>query len=221
MNAIGSWFWKDNTFVCRHLTFTDVHPNARSSQVISHLALYLDDHYNGAGIAYFYCDFTQNEFQCAKNVIGSLVAQLCSQMPYPGEVLVAYKDSLAPGKRRAPSWDILRRTLSWCSRDRKVLLLLDALDECGKREDILRFLCRLREENENISVFVTSREEADIEEAFRSCPRLRLENHRADVDKDIQSYIDQRLAIDASLKKLPLAVKADIKLSLIGKCIGM
>jgi hypothetical protein len=41
------------------------------------------------------------------------------------------------------------------------------------------------------------------------------------VDRDIQSYIDQRLATDANLKKFPPAVKADIKLSLIEKCAGM
>lgn len=200
---------------------TEYHSDHSSSQVVAYLTQSSSGRSDGAGIAYFYCDFTRSELQCAKNVIGSLVAQLCSQFQHPEKLLLAYRDSLTPGKRRRPSWDVLKDTILWFSKERKILILSDALDECEKREEILEFFCKLSKEQGNISVFVTSREEADIEVTFQSYPRLRMENRRVEVDRDIQSCIDQRLATDANLKNLPLTVKTDIKLSLMEKCAGM
>ncbi|KAF2187577.1 hypothetical protein K469DRAFT_517615, partial [Zopfia rhizophila CBS 207.26] len=87
------------------------------------------------GVAYFYCDFTQSECQDPRNIIGSLVAQLCSQFPYPQDLTIAYKASQSPGRKSRPRWDTLRYTLREFSKSRKVLLLIDALDECEKREE--------------------------------------------------------------------------------------
>lgn len=191
------------------------------SRVVAHLTRYREDTFDDVGIAYFYCDFTRSEFKNARNIIGSLVAQLCSQFQCPEELILAFKDSLSPGQRRRPSWELLKQTLSWFSKDQKILILVDALDECEQREEVLNFLSKLREDSGKISMLVTSREEADIEGAFQSFSRLRIEKRRPEVDRDIKSYIDQRLEVDAGLKGLPPSVKADIRLSLNGKCAGM
>jgi hypothetical protein len=90
----------------RPLKPTDIRPNRDSSRVVADLTQHRDNCCDGAGVAYFYCDFTRSEFQCAKNAIGSLVAQLCSQFPYPEELLLSYKDSLLQAR------DVVRAGIS-------------------------------------------------------------------------------------------------------------
>jgi hypothetical protein len=149
------------------------------------------------------------------------VAQLCWQLHYPEDLLLAYKDSLNPGRRRRPSWETLKKALLWFSQNHRILLLIDALDECENREELLRTLCEIRELKTNINILVTSRPEADIEDAFKLAPRLRIEDREVEVNTDIQSYIEHRLESDSNLKKLPTHVKADIKDALINKSAGM
>ncbi|KAF2187578.1 hypothetical protein K469DRAFT_661544 [Zopfia rhizophila CBS 207.26] len=86
---------------------------------------------------------------------------------------------------------------------------------------MMEFLCQLRQDSANISILITSRAENDIEVAFAAHPRLRIENCQVEVEHDIQSYIDKRLLENPSLRKLPQAVKTDIKDSLMEKCKGM
>ena len=118
--------------------------NLNSSQVVAKLAQGRDVHCNNTGIAYFYCDFTRSELQCAKNTIGSLVAQLCSQFSYPDSLLRAYQAALVPGKGHLPTWDVLQDALAWFSSIQKIFILVDALDECEDRQAMLEFLSKLQ-----------------------------------------------------------------------------
>lgn len=192
-----------------------------SSHIVEYLGRRQTKSCDGSVIAYFYFDFSRREFQDARTMAGSLVAQLCSQFQYPQELALAFNESQRPGHKQPPSWELLKRTILYFAGDRKVTLLVDALDECEDREQALAFLSRLQGDKFQISVIVTSRDEADIERAFHLFPRLRLENRRSDVDKDIKSYIDRRLEVDPGLKNLSLSVKSDIRLSLSEKCAGM
>jgi len=156
-----------------------------------------------------------------ENAIGSLVAQLCMQFPYPEELVTSYRNSLTTGKSRRPSWDNLRNALKWFSKERKLFLCLDALDEGKNRENMVKFLCELQQDQHNINILVTSREEADLEDSFRSHPRLRMGSYLQEVERDIQAYIDARLATDSNLKKFSIVVKDEIRISLIEKSAGM
>jgi hypothetical protein len=70
-------------------------------------------------------------------------------------------------------------------------------------------------------LLVTSRNEADINQAFLSFPRLRLENRSRDVSNDINSYMRKRLNEETKFKWLNDSVKADIEHSLRIKANGM
>jgi len=156
-----------------------------------------------------------------ENAIGSLVAQLCMQFPYPEELLTSYRNSLTTGKTRRPSWDSLRDALKWFSKGRKIFLCVDALDEGNNREKMVKFLCELQKTQHDINILVTGREEADLEDAFRLYPRLRMGTYRQEVERDIQAYIEGRLATDSNLRKFSIAVKEEIRVSLIEKSAGM
>ncbi|OAL01344.1 hypothetical protein IQ06DRAFT_220549 [Phaeosphaeriaceae sp. SRC1lsM3a] len=103
----------------------------------------------------------------------------------------------------------------------KIAILVDALDECEQREEVLRFLQKLDVEKFGVNILVTCREDADFGSPVDLYERLRMEDCRCEVDKDIKSYITHRLATDDHLKKLPQAIKNEIKDSLIERSAGM
>jgi hypothetical protein len=172
-------------------------------------------------MSYFYCDSTLNQFQDMSNLIGSLVAQLCSQFQCPEDLRLAFRSSNTPGKIRAPNLEILCQTISWFSNSHKILILVDAIDECAKLDKFLNFLSNLQSQSEKINILLTSREGTDLKDAFQWFSRIQLEDCRTEIDRDIKSYIDYRLDTDAGLKGLLPSLKADIRLALNEKCAGM
>ncbi|KAI0425674.1 hypothetical protein F5Y09DRAFT_352082 [Xylaria sp. FL1042] len=190
-----SWCWEDHPF--RH------------------------DNPNDIGVAYFYCDFRRKEFQCAKTVVGSIVAQLCSQFPYPNGLMVAYQNSKIPGQNQHPSWEVLEETLSWLSKDHRMFVMIDAVDECEQGKDIVAFFTKFQEHMTQLSVLLTSRDEIVAELECQSWSRLPMETRRVEVDVDIKLYIEKRLEVDDGLRMLSLLVKTEIRNSLHQKCAGM
>jgi hypothetical protein len=170
--------------------------------------------------AFFYCDFRHRESQDPLNVLGSLVAQICSQMgSYPEELEVAYQHSRHSNKR--PSVALLRDILCSLSVSRRLVLLVDAVDECENRRELLSSMTYLQTMSKNISVFLTSRHELDIQDALISFEHVRIENWTREVDEDIKTYIDLRLQTDPSLLRLKQSVREEIRERLHEKSSGM
>ena len=174
-------------------------------------------------VSYFYCDFRNQDAQSAIKVVGSLVAQLCSQIgSYPVELETAFEASQRrSGPQRPPSFSVLLAVLQSLSRLHPIILLVDAIDECDGRRDLLDFLASLQHSTQRISILVTSRDEVDIRDTLSSFTHVRLETYVKDVDQDIRSYVEHRLTSDSRLRKLQSSLKADIKDSLSSKSAGM
>jgi hypothetical protein len=115
----------------------------------------------------------------------------------------------------------LKQALQSFAKDEKIVLLVDALDECEKREELLRFLNGVQNEGVNLNILITSRDEADIREAFPQIPRIRIEKRPFEVAKDINRYIESRLEDERRLGWLKPAVKKDIQRSLASRAQGM
>lgn len=181
------------------------------------------DSYGKFCMAYFYCDFRKRESQDAINLVGSLAAQLCHQFGwFPEELVHAFDHSRnGVGQTKRPRYALLTEVLQSFSSIWRISLLIDALDECGGRKDVLDFLTNLQEATRNVSIFITSRDELDIQEALRSFTRLRIENHLDQVDRDIGYYINHRLQSDKTLQRLTTSIKNDIQRSLTSKSAGM
>jgi hypothetical protein len=97
-------------------------------------------------MAYFYCDFTKPEFEDPVNIVGSLVAQLCSQQEsFPEKLEVAFAHCSSGGQRRRATLAMLVEILVALAVKTKVILLVDALDECDKRGNILAAVASLEE----------------------------------------------------------------------------
>jgi hypothetical protein len=156
-------------------------------------------------------------------VISSLVAQLCSQTQRFPKVLETEFDhhSNSLGQKNKPSFSVLIEALEAFAKESKIILLIDALDESEKCQELLGYLSELQNIKGSINVLVTGRNALHIEEALSSFTRLRLESCETEMDHDILSYIDHRLQFDRKLKWLKPAVRSDIAQILSTKSLGM
>jgi hypothetical protein len=101
-------------------------------------------------------------------------------------------------------------------------IVLDALDECIEREKLLNWIQTVilkKDINLGLHLIVTSRQEKEIEDKFKSYHYLDLveeaENH------DLVAYLDYQLQNDFDLQKWNSDTQEQIKSTLIKQADGM
>lgn len=100
--------------------------------------------------------------------------------------------------------------------------MLDALDECADREDLLEFIETLIGwKVKNLHILTTSRRENDIATCLESLVTCELCIQSALVDADIRVHILKRLSIDPKLKNWPVSVQKEIEDNLMKGAKGM
>jgi hypothetical protein len=97
------------------------------------------------------------------------------------------------------------------AKEHQVLLLLDALDECENRTDLVIFLSELKAKSLRTRAIITSRDEKDIRSTFVHMPRLCLESQAEEIFKDISYYVETRLNTESELRWLNAHIKAEIR----------
>ena len=107
-----------------------------------------------------------------------------------------------------------------------VYIVLDALDECSNREDLLEYLDRIMSWNaEHLRMLVSSRPERAIEEGIRSLIKgdNKIKVQGDQVNDDIRTYIRGRLDMDPKLKRWQKRpdVRNEIESFLMNKADGM
>jgi hypothetical protein len=174
--------------------------------------------------AYFYCDFRNPETRDPLNLAGSLLAQICFKLrSFPESLEAAFercKISQSPYGRRT-NLDTITEVLIEVASEHRVTILVDGLDECERRRDILRFFRHLGLKGLHINILVSSRDESDIRETLSNFPRMRLEAASACLDHDIESYIRNRLGNDREFKWLKQTFQLTIQECLISRAKGM
>ena len=181
-----------------------------------------------ASLAFFYCDFREDEKNDLRGLLSSLLVQLCHQSESYYQILSDFYSEHV-GASQYPRDDTFVRCLKEilkASGQAPVYLIFDGLDECSNtsalpspRENILKFLKDLIDSQlPNLRICVTSRTEPDIKRvleplAFRS---ISLHDERGQIE-DIEKYIrsvvnadpkmrrwtpaDRKLVIDALIEK--------------------
>ena len=181
-----------------------------------------------ASLAFFYCDFREDEKKDLRGLLSSVLVQLCHQSDSYNRILSSFYSEHADGSRH-PSDDALVR----CSKDilrvsgqAPVYLIVDGLDECSNtsampspREKVLKFLEDLIDLRlPNLRICVTSRPEIDIKRVleplnFHSISLHDESGQIEDIEKYIRSVVntdpkmerwtpaDRELVIDVLIKK--------------------
>lgn len=171
-------------------------------------------------LAYFYFDFNDREKNVA-NMLRSVIAQISRKgpsLPKAVQILLQYKE-----KAEQPNEQTLFQTLlSVLREDKTYYIILDALDECWERENLLETLSELAKQGlKNVHMLFTSRQEQDIKESLRPIVTENVPIQNTKVDKDIRLHVRRCLDEDRELKERPDSIKDEIETSLVEGAHGM
>ena len=184
---------------------------------LSHSSGVIEDikaqHEDGSAImAYFYCDFRNEDKQNCRSLVLSIISQLCAQSDLCcdtlSQVYLAHKNGT-----QKPSDETLIKCLTEMVSlpiQGPVYLIVDALDECPNnsglptpREEVLDLidnlvgLCL-----PNLHICVTSRPEIDIQSALKPLTTLRVSLHNQTGQKeDIVNYVSSVVHSDKKMRR--------------------
>ena len=165
-----------------------------------------------ASLAFFYCDFREEQKRHRRGLLSSLLVQLCRQSDAYCDTLSQFYLAHDQGSQHASDSQLAQclKHLLVLPGQAIVYIVIDALDECpimtgssSPREEVLDLVEELvRLQAPNMRICVTSRPEADIELvldplAFRAVS-LHGENGQV---QDIEDYIKFVVSTDRNMKK--------------------
>jgi len=152
-----------------------------SSNVLERITTEFALHDN-VGISFAYYNYRKPELGDLSIIIGALIKQLCQKKDYiPSELLRLRHDSHSNLTASNPD-----SFVSLAKSFKEVFIILDALDECPEHERhrIIGFINKVVAELQCAKIFITSRREADIVEAFEgktSTVQIEAKNVAADI----------------------------------------
>ena len=161
-------------------------------------------------MAYFYCDFRDEDKQNCRNLVLSIISQLCAQSNLCCDMLSHIYLAHDEGAQK-PSDETLTKCLMKMvslSVQGPIYLILDALDECPNnsglptaREEVLDLVNDLVGLSlPKLHICVTSRPEIDIQTVLEPLTSLRVSLHNQTGQKD--DIVDYVSSIVYSDKKM-------------------
>jgi len=165
-----------------------------------------------ATTAYFYCDFRDDDKQNCRNLLLSILSQLCGQSDPCCDMLAriySAHDNGTRGPSDATLTKCLTETLLHTAQG-PVYIIVDALDECPNnsgmptpREEVLDLVKDLVELRlPNLRVCVTSRPEIDIQTTLEPLTSLRVSLHsQTGQKKDIVDYVTSVVSSDTKMRR--------------------
>jgi hypothetical protein len=165
-----------------------------------------------ATLSIFYCDFRDTDKQNARNLLSSILIQLCHQSDAFSRVLLSVYSTHDNGSRQ-PSIDALlgclKSTLKLPGQG-PLYLVIDGLDECPgssgcptPREQVLVVLQELIDlQLPHVHFYIASRPEIDIREVLEHLAvyNVRL-NEQVGQNQDIIDYINDFVRSDPRMRR--------------------
>ena len=163
-------------------------------------------------MAYFYCDFRDEDKQSHRNILLSILFQLSTQSNLCFDALSQLYSKHAMGAQTPNDSTLMKclnDLLSFPNQD-PIFLIVDALDECpdntgmpSPREqvlDLVKHLVSLCQNN--LHICVTSRPEIDIKSALEPSTSLRVSLHeQTGQKKDIIEYVSSVVYSDSKMRR--------------------
>lgn len=176
-------------------------------------------------ILYFYFDFNDARKQTFDDVLRSLLWQAAFDPSGASRVLGQLYDSCHEG-RDQPFMTSLVGSLNTELQLQPTAIVIDALDECTTRLDVLSWLSSLTSKSiNNPRMIVTSRNEQDIEAEFNKWlgEDAIVAIQEQVVDADISAYVSHRLRTDPQLQRWrgKQKIQEEIESNLMAAAHGM
>jgi hypothetical protein len=185
-----------------------------------------------ASLAFYYCDFRENEKRDLRGLLSSVLVQLCHQSDLYCQILSNFYSEHGNGSHHPGNDELMR-----CLKDilevpgqAPIYLIVDGLDECSNtqdmpspREKILRlFKYLVNLQLPNLRICVTSRPEIDIKDALEPLAFSSVSLHdESEQRKDIDDYIRTVINTDPNMGRWKAADKELVINVLIIKSDGM
>jgi len=187
--------------------------------------------FSSQAVVYFYFDFVETEKRKHEGMIRSLVAQLAFQNsfnPYGSSVLLSMYEACINGVCQSTRARLLSVFRDLIDRFTDVYVVLDALDECVDRDDLLQDIKDIVGwKMDKLHLLVTSRrEDSQIERELRllADDENTIEFYRDRcVTEDLCSYIHETMRSDPEWKKWETVpkVKEEIQETLTANAGGV
>jgi hypothetical protein len=163
-------------------------------------------------ITYFYCDFRDEDKQSCRNLVLSIISQLCAQSDICCNSISRIYLAHDEGARK-PSDETLTRCLTEIVSlplQAPIYIIVDALDECPNESglptpreevlDLVKDLVGLRVPN--LHICVTSRPEIDIKSVLELLTTLCVSLHNeSGQKKDIVNFISSVVHSDTKMRR--------------------
>lgn len=177
------------------------------------------------GVAFAYCTYRDAETASdPKQFLSSFILQLSRQRD---DIFPAVVSHVRANERdaRTPSFSTLQKVLmEICCELQTLFIVFDALDECTERKELMLLLRALLSNTNvvgrcNAKIFITSRKEMDIEQAFAGLDSLWVEASK--VQEDIKAYLTSELNTRDELVCLDPELREQVSDSLASRSDGM
>jgi hypothetical protein len=177
-----------------------------------------------SAFAYFFFDGKdgQKESQTVGSLIRSLIRQFSATYGGVPTVLTKLYHSCHDGGSQ-PSVESLQATLLLILEAfDDVYIVLDALDECAERKDVLKWIKQMTSWRKNkLHLSATSRPEEDIAKHLRLLDPDHVYIKQDLVGRDVERYINSILYDEDSFEQWGDEINVDIKNTLLKSAEGM
>ena len=185
-----------------------------------------------ASLAFYYCDFREDQKKDLRGLLSSFLVQLCHQFDSYSDVLSKFYSEHSKGSRQ-PSDDSLVECLKEILKlpgQAPVYLIIDALDECpvtsslpSPRDEVLVLVEELIDSQvPNLRICVTSRPETDIKAILDPLTFYSTSIHdEIGQMQDIENYIRSVINTDRMMRRWNATDKQLIIDVLTNKADGM
>ena len=183
-------------------------------------------------LAFFYCDFRENEKRDLRGLLSSVLVQLCHQSDLYCQILSNFYSEHGDGSRYPGDDELIRclKDMLEAPKQAPVYLIVDGLDECSNTQDmpsprekilkLFKYLVDLK--LPNLRICVTSRPEIDIKDALEPLAFSSVSLHdESEQRKDIDNYIRTVINTDPNMGRWKAADKELVINVLIMKSDGM
>ncbi|KAI4086273.1 MAG: hypothetical protein LQ344_007691 [Seirophora lacunosa] len=216
-DAFKDWLHKDNAFLWLHAI-----PGAGKTVLVSSTIEFLKKHAKSedVGLAYFYCDYKELRKQEPSKLLCTLLCQLARQRKSVFQRLQAFvQERCKDNPAAVPIHDELRGNFSNFLEGsfKQVILVVDAIDESTQRKCMIGDLKTFQKKCPFIKVLVSSREELDIAQAFKSFPHVKI--NQSDVAEDIESFVKAEVAARIQEKELTIR-RAELRQTICDKLVS-
>ncbi|KAJ0418603.1 ankyrin repeat-containing domain protein [Aspergillus carlsbadensis] len=196
------WISEDNSFLWLHAI-----PGGGKTILASTIIDWIRQNKEkpGVGLAYFYCDYKDNQKQSPSRIISTILSSIATKNEDVfRRVYAFFEEQFRENPAYTPEFDELLHGFSDFIGDAfdELYIVVDALDETEDRECVAYAFKKIIESCKSARVLVTSRHEIDIARAFEGMENTSIE--ATDIAGDIELYIRSEVGAKIKGKKLKL-----------------